>query len=110
VSLYANLRRISSKLILQFGQVCTITRTAPGTGTVSTLFATVVRDSRVRHVADFSGGVEVGDWKLLVAADMQLLPGDRITIDTETLVVVRPAEPIKPGAVVVAWLVWGRNA
>jgi hypothetical protein len=107
VSFYDALKETAVKLLEEFGQDCPIVRTDPESGILAEMTTSAIRDARVRHVSNFAGGVEVGDWRILAAATVTPEIGDRITVDTEELVIVA-VEAIKPAAIVLAWFIWGR--
>lgn len=86
------------------GDVTLSTTTGFGTSAQRTVKAVFV--DRVRHVLGDSA-VEIGDWRVIMAADAAPLETERLIRGSEEFVLVR-VEPIQPAGVVVAWYAWAR--
>lgn len=95
----------AQRLIQQFGQPWTITRTT-GQGTATQRTAHGVAVAQVRHLLGDSG-VDIGDTELLLEASANPAKTERIAAGGESFVIIQ-VEPIKPAAIVLAWRVWVR--
>lgn len=105
MSLYPRLAATAQRLITQFGQPWTITRTT-GQNQTTTRTAQGVQVETVRHLLGDSG-VDIGDTELLLDASANPSKAERISAGGQGYVIVQ-VEPIKPAAIVLAWRVWVR--
>lgn len=104
-STYARLARTARDLIGRFGQPWTITRTT-GPGQITQRVAMGVVVDQVRHILGDSG-VDIGDKELLLDASAEPAKTERIEAGGESYVIVQ-VEPIRPGAITIAWRAWAR--
>jgi hypothetical protein len=104
---YSRMAATVTRLLGANGTIATISRVSPTTGATTETTAAVVRWKQVRHVLPGSN-LEVGDWLCIVAPQADPRPGDRIAMDEESLVIVGSVEPVRPGSVVLAFLVYAR--
>ncbi len=105
MSLYPRLATTAARLIAQFGQPWTITRT---TGPAATTTRTVngVAVAQVRHLLGESG-VDIGDTELLLDGAANPQKAERIGAGGKSFIIMQ-VEPIQPAAIVLAWRVWVR--
>lgn len=106
MSLYGRLAATATRMIRDYGQPWTITRTTgPGQSDERTVQGVEV--GAVRHLLADSG-VDIGDTELLLEASANPSKAERIATGVDSLVIMH-VERIKPAAVVLAWRVWGRK-
>lgn len=102
---YGRLATTATRLIREYGQPWTITRTTgPGTSVQRT--ARAVRVGTVRHTLGDSG-VDIGDVELLLEPAANPEKRERVAAGADDLVIMH-VEPIKPAAILLAWRAWGR--
>lgn len=105
---YTRMRMTADRLIERFGKLVPFTRTTgPG--------AYVKRDVRCLEVgrvksAMGDSGVQVGDVRLLVESTGDPQQGDRIDLQGESMALIDPVTPIRPGAEVLAFECYARPA
>lgn len=102
---YARLANSARRLIADFGQPWTITRTL-GPGLSAQRVANGVVVGQVQHLLGDSG-VDIGDKEMYLDASAEPIKTERIEADGESYVIVQ-VEPIKPAAITIAWRVWAR--
>lgn len=92
---YPRIAATAGRLLERFGQVMTFSRTSPA-GVVSEFTALAVVASTVKHTLGDSG-IAIGDDKLLVDAVAAPEPGDRVTYNGHSRVIVDPVISLNPG-------------
>lgn len=103
---YARMAATARRLIDRFGQVASFTRTAPS-GTTTTFTAVAVVAETVKHTLGDSN-IQVGDDKLLLDATTAPEPGDRVSYNGKSAVIVDPVLPLSPAGVVVLFECYAR--
>ena len=106
MSLYARLASTAQRLIRQFGQTWTITRTTGPGVSIARQVQGVVVGKVPRSAGD--GGVDIGDTEMLLEASAFPEKSERITAGDASYVLLE-VEPIKPAVIVLAWRVLGRD-
>ena len=120
---YTKRQTRASAMLAKYGTPVVISRTASN-GDVTTQTVNAVYEKRELYTnflasdTSFGGGgsssVEMGDWKILLAAKdengvaVDPQHGDRLIDGDDSFVIVNPT-PIKPGGTVIAHYVWGRR-
>lgn len=92
---YGRLQGTADRLLAKFGQAITITRTATdGATTAYTTTGAVV--GTVKHTLGDSG-IAIGDDRILLDHTVTPQPGDRITYNGQSRVIVDPVVNTNPG-------------
>jgi hypothetical protein len=104
---YTRMAATVTRLLGANGTSAVLTRVSPTTGVATERSAAVVRWKQVKHVLPGSN-LQVGDWLCIVDPGADPRPGDRFTIDEESLVIVGSVEPVRPASTILAFLVYAR--
>lgn len=103
---YPRMAATARRLIDRFGQVMSITRTASDR-TVTSLSAVGVVTDTVKHTLGDSG-IAIGDDQILLDATTKPQPGDRITYNGQSRVIVDPVTELNPGGVALLFECYAR--
>lgn len=104
---YAPLAATATRLLAQFGQTAThvqTTRDGSSTSTAGTAVRVDITEGERSRAA--LAGTPMPSSKYIVSAAITPAKGARLTVGSDVVVVMQ-ADPIKPGATVLAWTVYG---
>lgn len=105
---YGPLAATATRLLTSFGQTATqIQTTRDGASTTSTGAAVEVQITEGERNSAALNGTPIPSRKYFVSAGVTPVKGARLTVGANTDVVI-DADPIRPGATVMAWLVYVR--